>query len=450
MQGKDKKHKGLSLRKVNTCIIVCAILVSAVVFLATLKLSESFRRATESSEEHIQLRKAATELMDASDFLTEKVQRFSVTGDTHFLLDYFEEALIANHREEALTRMSAGTASEEAVNNLKKAMEGSLNLMSTEYYAMKLVIEALGIREYPEVLKPVELSEKDMALSSEEKMNLASIMVHDDEYYRQKTLIRNNMKASLDELEKMAFDEDAASLQNLSRELGFVRLIVILQTVVIVGMVVLTTILGIHPVLNAVDRIKEDSPIPEGGAAEFRYLAKAYNKLYSAYKKSLEKLSYKASHDELTGVYNRAGYDLLVSSVDLKETYMLLFDVDNFKTINDTQGHGVGDEAIKKVARVLKSNFRGDDYVCRIGGDEFVVLMNHAPKKVSSLVAHKVKQINRDLAAADSDVPAYSVSVGIAHGSDSNNVENLFAKCDNALYESKNRGKHTYTFADPV
>jgi len=450
MHGKGKKHNGLSLRTVNTVIIVCAIVVSAVVFLATIKLSESFKRVTESSEEHIRLRKAAIELMDASDFLTEKVQRFSVTGDTHFLLEYFEEALIANHREEALTKMSAGTASEEAVNDLKEAMDGSLHLMSTEYYAMKLVIEALGIREYPAVLKPVELSEKDKALSSEEKMSLAALMVHDDEYYRQKTLIRNNMKASLDELEKMAFDEDAASLQNLSRELGIVRLIIILQTVSIVAMVVLTTILGIHPVLNAVDRIKEDSPIPEGGAAEFRYLAKAYNKLYSAYKKSLEKLSFKASHDELTGVYNRAGYDLLVSSVDLNETYMLLFDVDNFKTINDTQGHIVGDEAIKKVARVLKDNFRGDDYICRIGGDEFVVLMNHAPKKVSSLIAHKVKQINRDLASADSDVPAYSVSVGIAHGSDANNVENLFAKCDNALYESKSRGKHTYTFADPV
>ena len=450
MHGKGKKHNGLSLRTVNTVIIVCAIVVSAVVFLATIKLSESFKRVTESSEEHIRLRKAAIELMDASDFLTEKVQRFSVTGDTHFLLEYFEEALIANHREEALTKMSAGTASEEAVNDLKEAMDGSLHLMSTEYYAMKLVIEALGIREYPAVLKPVELSEKDKAMSSEEKMSLAALMVHDDEYYRQKTLIRNNMKASLDELEKMAFDEDAASLQNLSRELGIVRLIIILQTVSIVAMVVLTTILGIHPVLNAVDRIKEDSPIPEGGAAEFRYLAKAYNKLYSAYKKSLEKLSFKASHDELTGVYNRAGYDLLVSSVDLNETYMLLFDVDNFKTINDTQGHIVGDEAIKKVARVLKDNFRGDDYICRIGGDEFVVLMNHAPKKVSSLIAHKVKQINRDLASADSDVPAYSVSVGIAHGSDANNVENLFAKCDNALYESKSRGKHTYTFADPV
>ena len=55
---------------------------------------------------------------------------------------------------------------------------------------------------------------------------------------------------------------------------------------------------------------KEDSPIPEGGAVEFRYLAKAYNKMYEVYRRSLESLSFKASHDELSGLYNRAGYDL--------------------------------------------------------------------------------------------------------------------------------------------
>ena len=450
MSKKRKDHKGVSLRTVNTIIIVVAVIISSIVFYATFRLSDSFRHVTETSAEHIELRKAALELMDASDFLTEKVQRFSVTGDTHFLYDYFEEAFTANHREEALTRMSAGTASEEAVNELKAAMDESLDLMNTEYYAMKLVIEAIGIREYPDILKSIELKAEDKALSSEEKMSLASFMVHDDEYYRQKNLIRKNMKSSLDELEKMAYDEDAASLQNLSAVLQGVRLIILIQTIGIIAMVVLTTTLGIHPVLNAVDRIKEDSPIPEGGAVEFRYLAKAYNKMYEAYKKSLEKLNFKASHDELTGVYNRAGYDLLLSSVDLNNTFMLLFDVDDFKEINDTKGHPVGDEAIRRVAHVLKEHFRSDDYVCRIGGDEFVVLMNHAPKKVSSLIIHKIKQINKELSEPKGEVPAYSVSVGIAHGSDATDVDNLFARCDNALYESKTRGKHTYTFADPV
>ena len=441
-------HKGISLRTVNISLIIGAVLVSALMFVSTFRLSSSFRRVTETSEQQIELRKAARELMDASDYLTEKVQRFTVTADMRFVQEYFDEAFIAHHREEAISRMSTGTASEEALKVLKDAMKESLALMNTEYYAMKLVIEAKGYTEYPELLQSIELSDSDKALSPQEKMRLATEMVLNDEYYNHKYLIRENMTISLDELEKMAYDKDEDAMAALSNELKLVRVVIILQTFGIVILVWLTTKLGIHPVLNAVDRIKEDSPIPEGGAVEFRYLAKAYNKMYEVYRKSLESLSFRASHDELSGLYNRAGYDLLLSSIDLESTYMLLFDVDNFKTINDNYGHGAGDEAIRNVARVLKENFRSDDYVCRIGGDEFVVLMVHAPKSAKNLISTKIKHINDELGNSRDNLPSYSVSVGIAHGSDSTDAINLFAKCDTALYESKARGKHTYTFAD--
>lgn len=441
-------NKGVSLRTINISLIIGAVLVSALMFVSTFRLSSSFRRVTETSEQQIELRKAARELMDASDYLTEKVQRFTVTADMRFVQEYFDEAFIAHHREEAISRMSTGTASEEALKVLKDAMKESLALMNTEYYAMKLVIEAKGYTEYPELLQSIELSDSDKALSPQEKMRLATEMVLNDEYYNHKYLIRENMTISLDELEKMAYDKDEDAMAALSNELKLVRVVIILQTFGIVILVWLTTKLGIHPVLNAVDRIKEDSPIPEGGAVEFRYLAKAYNKMYEVYRKSLESLSFRASHDELSGLYNRAGYDLLLSSIDLESTYMLLFDVDNFKTINDNYGHGAGDEAIRNVARVLKENFRSDDYVCRIGGDEFVVLMVHAPKSAKNLIATKIKHINDELGNSRDNLPSYSVSVGIAHGSDSTDAINLFAKCDTALYESKARGKHTYTFAD--
>ncbi len=441
-------HKGISLRTINISLIIGAVLVSALMFVSTFRLSSSFRRVTETSEQQIELRKAARELMDASDYLTEKVQRFTVTADMRFVQEYFDEAFIAHHREEAISRMSTGTASEEALKVLKDAMKESLALMNTEYYAMKLVIEAKGYTDYPELLQSIDLSESDKALSPQEKMRLATEMVLNDEYYNHKYLIRENMTISLDELEKMAYDKDEDAMATLSNELKLVRVVIILQTFGIVILVWLTTKLGIHPVLNAVDRIKEDSPIPEGGAVEFRYLAKAYNKMYEVYRKSLESLSFRASHDELSGLYNRARYDLLLSSIDIESTYMLLFDVDNFKTINDTYGHGAGDEAIRNVARVLKENFRSDDYVCRIGGDEFVVLMVHAPKSAKNLISAKIKHINDELGNSRDNLPSYSVSVGIAHGSDSTDAINLFAKCDTALYESKARGKHTYTFAD--
>lgn len=444
----ERNHKGISLRTVNIILIIGAVLVSVLMFVSTFRLSSRFRRVTETSEQQIELRKAARELMDASDYLTEKIQRFTVTADMKFVDEYFNEAFIAHHREEAISRMSSGDVSKEALKVLQDAMKESLELMNTEYYAMKLVIEANGYTEYPELLHSIELSDSDKALSPQEKMRHATEMVLNDDYYSHKYLIRENMTISLDELEKMAYDRDEDAMTALSNELKVVRLVIILQTFGIILMVWLTTKLGIHPVLNAVDRIKEDNPIPEGGAVEFRYLAKAYNKMYEVYRKSLESLSFRASHDELSGLYNRAGYELLLSSIDLESTYMLLFDVDNFKSINDTCGHCAGDEAIRNVAKVLRENFRSDDYICRIGGDEFVVLMVHAPKSAKNLISSKIKHINSELGNPRDNLPAYSVSVGIAHGSDATDVINLFAKCDTALYESKARGKHTYTFAD--
>ena len=443
---KQNEKDGISLRTVHLCLIIGAIIISSLMLFLTFHLFTSFRNLTETSEQQIELRKAARELMDASDYLTEKVQRFSVLGDKRFLDEYFEEAFVANHREEAISTMARGTGTQDALEKLKAAMASSIELMDREYYAMRLVIEAQGYTDYPEVLQSVTLSADDKALSPDEQKLRAAEMVHDDEYYEQKNRIRQNMRASLDELEQMAYETDASALESLRDELLLVRLVIILQTIGILVMVWLTARLGIHPVLNAVERIKEDSPIPEVGANEFRYLARAYNKMYEVYKSSLAHLNFKASHDELTGAYNRSGYDLLLSSIDLSSTYMLLFDVDNFKTINDTYGHEVGDKVLAKIVQVLKKNFRSDDYICRIGGDEFVVFMVHSSEVQRNQVATKIKAINRELNEPEDGLPPVTISVGITHGTDATDSVDLFEKTDAAMYQAKQNGKRTYKF----
>ena len=441
-----EQDKGISLRMIHLCLIIGAVIICSLMLFATFQLSANFNRLTEKAETNIELRKAAQELMDASDYLTEKVQCYSVLGEKHFLDEYFEEAFVANRREEAIERMSVKAGDSEALRKLQTAMAGSLELMNREYYAMRLVLDAQGDADFPETLQKVELSAEDQALSPEEKMVLASVMVHDDGYYTQKEFIRVNMRASLDKLEEMANDADAAEMKSLGDKLSFVRVIIILQTVGIFFMVWLTSRLGIHPVLNAVERIREDSPIPEVGANEFRYLARAYNKMYAVYRKSLERLNFKASHDELTGAYNRSGYQLLLSSIDLSSTYMLLFDVDTFKSINDTYGHETGDKMLKKLVQVLKNNFRSDDYVCRIGGDEFVVFMVHASEMQQDLIVQKIEEINKELEDTGDGLPPASISVGIVHGTDASDSENLFEKTDAAMYKAKQSGKHTYSF----
>ena len=450
MTVKQKQHEGVSLRTVYIWMIIGAVIISGLMLYATFQLSSSFQHLTKTSEQQIELRKAARELMDASDYLTEKVQRFTVNGDMRFLDEYFEEAFKTNRREEAIDKMSSNKNSRDALEKLQSAMDGSLELMNREYYAMKLVIDAKGYTDYPEVLQDVELSEKDQALAPEDKMRSATEMVLDDEYYEQKDYIRENMRASLDELEKMAYDTDASALHSLHDEMILVRSVIILQTLGIFVLIWLTSRLGIHPVLNAVDRIKEDSPIPEVGANEFRYLARTYNKMYEVYKQSLAHLNFKASHDTLTGAYNRSGYDLLLSSVDLETTYMMLFDVDSFKSINDTYGHEIGDEVLIKLVKILKKSFRSDDYVCRIGGDEFVVFMVHSDEIEPDLIAAKIDQINMDMEATQDGLPAASLSVGIVHGTEAVSAKNLFERADAAMYHAKQSGKRTYTFSHQV
>ena len=89
MEQDKKKHRAISLRTVNSCLIIGAVIMSGLMFFSTFRLSGSFRRVTEASEQQIELRKAARELMDASDYLTEKVQRFtaviSMTGSRNII-----------------------------------------------------------------------------------------------------------------------------------------------------------------------------------------------------------------------------------------------------------------------------------------------------------------------------------------------------------------------------
>ena len=443
---KKIKDEGISLRVVYKLLLVIAIIASSLLLYATYHSSATFYRLSDATDEFIELQKAAYELMDASDYLTESVQRFTVDGNVRFLNDYFTEAFETNRREDAIEKMSRNANSAAALQELQQAMSESVQLMDREFYAMKLVIEAKGIRNYPEILDTVELTPEDAALSEQEKMDLAQTMVLDDVYYDQKDLIRMDMRQSLEQLELLTHSTQKNSTQEMKASLKMVRILIIIQTIGIMVMVWLTARLGINPVLQAVEKIQEDNPLPVIGAIEFRYLARTYNKMYNVYKTSIAHLNYKASHDELTEAYNRAGYDLIMSTMDIHSTYLILIDADNFKLVNDTYGHETGDMILKKITASIRNNFRSDDYICRIGGDEFIALMVHMEKEQNRLVSAKIKQINEELADTSDGLPKISVSAGVVHGSESSEPEELLRYADNALYETKRNGKNGVSF----
>ena len=446
MQALGKSNeKGLSLKKVSLIMLLASVAIAVMLLVASTRTFRSFQQMKEMTNRYILLQEATTELMSASDYLTEEAQCYTVIGDRRHLENYLTESEVTCRREHAIATMEKKLPDSAALKELERAMANSMSLMNREFYAMRLVLEAKGETDYPAALGKVQLSEADLALSAGEKMELARKMVHDEAYYEEKNLIRSNMADCVTELKNGVYGEQQMMARSTRNKLVVVAGLILLQILAMFVMLWLTNHLGVNPVLRAVDHIRRDQKIPISGASEFRYLAGAYNAMYNAYKKSIESLSYKASHDELTGVYNRAGYDLIKTSLDLRSTAMLLFDVDRFKTVNDRFGHETGDEVLKKIASVLKSNFRSDDYVCRIGGDEFVVFMVHVNGEQEQLIESKVAYINQELSRADNG-PEVTLSVGVSISPDNDDPREMFRQADLALYYVKDHGRNGCCF----
>jgi len=164
-----------------------------------------------------------------------------------------------------------------------------------------------------------------------------------------------------------------------------------------------------------------------------------------------------ASQDHLTGLANRRMFQEMASA-ELKRARrsrnlyaLLFFDLDRFKVINDTLGHGVGDQLLKAVAARLRGAVREYDLVARLGGDEFVVLLSEVPSE--EFVAQLAGKLVHGLSAVYPDLDGHDVetspSVGIAlYPRDGQQLDALLLHADQAMYSVKARGRGFFSFYD--
>ena len=161
-------------------------------------------------------------------------------------------------------------------------------------------------------------------------------------------------------------------------------------------------------------------------------------------------LEFKIEHDALTGVLNRTAYDKyteLLKKSDMAIAYILL-DVDKFKQINDTYGHGIGDSVLKRLACFMRNEFRLSDHIIRMGGDEFCVIMTGIEDKDAQMLIDKIYAINSALKnPRGSNIPKVSISAGIAFSSQGF-TSDLYEKADMALYHTKKTTRDGYTIYD--
>ena len=280
--------EGISLRAIHIAMIICAVVISLLLLFSTYQSASVFSSLSKAAGDYSVRQKAAHELMEASDYLTEMVQRFTLEGDTQYLENYFEEVFVSRRREESITSMSEGETEKLLVAQLQEAMAESTSLSYREYYAMKLVIEAREIRDYPDTLRGVELKEEDTMLSSEEKMELAREMVMGKEYYERKESIRNKLRSSLEVLDQQMTSTRQSTSAELNSELTLVRVVIAILTVIIIVLIWLTARLGTVPLMMAGKQAEAGGRIPETGAKEFRRLAGKYNMMLDQLNESKE------------------------------------------------------------------------------------------------------------------------------------------------------------------
>ena len=445
------KH-GVSLKVLNYSMFAAALVISILLSFAMHQTTEIYNETHTTTQNLFNLRKNTYELQRASDYLTEQIRCFVTSGDKQYLDNYFEEANVTQRRDKALKELKNKSGDSVAFYNLKEAMKESLNLMETEYYAARLAVEAYGydLSDYPEEIQSVKLPSWTVSLSPEGKKIEAENALFGKEYQNKKDSISSHMQNCLSELESQMEQEQQNVTYRLEQQVLYEHILTILLIFIMLAIVLLTAFLVISPLQKCVDLIRDEKDIPVKGAYEIRFLAKTYNLMHHTNMENQEKLTYEATHDKLTGLYNRRGYDFLIDNLDLETSALLLIDLDKFKSINDTYGHDIGDKILITVSDSIFKSFRAQDYICRIGGDEMAVIMVHSDKALSKLIRKKIKKINDKLSKGNEDdsIPPISISVGVAYGDDGITSEILFKHADEALYRAKENGRHGICFYD--
>ncbi|MFA9239332.1 MAG: diguanylate cyclase [Candidatus Paceibacteria bacterium] len=158
-------------------------------------------------------------------------------------------------------------------------------------------------------------------------------------------------------------------------------------------------------------------------------------------------LEYQASHDRLTGLFNRNKFDEFYSKeVKRSKRYktelsIIIFDIDDFKIINDTHGHQIGDVVLKEISQIISLHIREQDIAVRWGGEEFLVLLPHTNLDGATTVANKIRT-NIEVYSFTQLNLKITASFGVCELKEEDTDKSLILRTDKFLYEAKNNGKN--------
>ena len=170
-------------------------------------------------------------------------------------------------------------------------------------------------------------------------------------------------------------------------------------------------------------------------------VTRKYEELLKSYESLTHRLEFEASHDPLTGLFNRKSLDTLLK-MELNRSKILnngslevlFIDLDQFKEVNDRYGHKVGDEVLKKIARIIRESIRSEDIPIRYGGDEFIIILKGKERGIGKVVGERIKKKIEESFREFGISASYGIAV---YPEDGQTPEELIEVADRRMYEMK-------------
>ena len=432
-------HGGVRLSHLNVLLICVGVILAALMAVSMSRTTNSVRETVTFSDNYISNQQTGGMLRDFATRMGEQAMAFVQSGEPGPAQAYEGQMAVINaqleqYSPETSNSDDAGAAFLEAVGAFRERN-------ATEKRAMRLAADTMPqgmMKALPAFLRNAELSEDDRALSPEEKKALAVSLLTAEDYTAKEDVIRT----SVDLGHRRASEEGKIQAENtfarVKRIVGNQTILMILVLVVAVLALIANRVLVLSPMQNSVKNLNRREPIPEEGSYEMRRLARAYNDVLKENEEKTEELSYTASHDALTGVYNRDAFDKVYRKIENQEHVgLIMIDVDHFKQYNDDYGHDIGDKVLCTAVEAIRRQFCGVDHISRIGGDEFCIIMPGEDHDQAERIREKIIRINEDLAESSKKLPPITISAGIAFWDRPNPKGSLLKDADSALLELK-------------
>ena len=440
---------GIKIGSINLFMVILCTILCAGVFISVFQLKSKYKSIIVNMQEYALCTKAVNEFRNTSDFLTNQVRFFLVQQDMSYAEKYFNEYFEDKNREKAVDLICEYHSKDSIQVNIKLAFEESQALAQTEMYSIALIYTALNIpaKMFPAPIKDLKISPDDLLLDSQQLLLKAENLLFGLDYQSSKDKINKYTTTVLNSVFTQYIEEQEKNKTRFYNFLIIQICTIIALFIASVGLFVIILVLVLIPINYDIKIIRNEQKMHVLGSYEMRLIAKTYNALREKDEIRASVLKHKAEHDPLTGLINREAFSKIkeVLSDTAESIAYLIIDIDFFKSVNDKYGHIVGDEVLKKIAAILCEQFRNTDYVARIGGDEFAVIMTKFGDTPELIIQRKIETINKLLQKVGDGLPSVSLSVGVAISTMGYN-QRLEEQADRALYHVKQGGRCNCSF----